>query len=76
MSCLPQNYRDKVEFANPKTMEEAIRQEKLRYTQFKQMTKLNKTCQNKKKGKLEHRKKGFKPSSFRLSRNYKKGVTQ
>ena len=25
MNCLPQNYKDKMEFANPKTMEEAIR---------------------------------------------------
>lgn len=43
MSCLPQNYRDKMEFANPKTMEEAIREKKLCYTQFKQRIELNKT---------------------------------
>lgn len=38
MSCLPQNYRDNMEFANPKNMEESIRQEILCHTQFKQMT--------------------------------------
>ena len=53
MNYLPQNYRDKLEFENPKTMEEVIMQEKLCYAQFKQRADLNKTWQNKKKEKLE-----------------------
>jgi hypothetical protein len=36
MSCLPQAYKDKIEFLNPKTMDEVIRHAKLCYTQFKQ----------------------------------------
>jgi hypothetical protein len=36
MSCLPQAYKDKIEFLNPKTMDEVIRHAKLCFTQFKQ----------------------------------------
>ena len=72
MSYIPQNYRDKMEFENPKTMEEAIRQEKLCYTQFKKQEELSKSWKTKKN--IGQRKKGFKPSPFRqLSRNYQYG---
>jgi hypothetical protein len=36
ISCLPQAYKDKIEFLNPKTMDEIIRHTKLCYTNFKQ----------------------------------------
>ena len=53
MSYIPQSYRDKMEFENPKIMKEAIIQAKLCYTQFKQCVELSKSWQNKKIEKLE-----------------------
>ena len=35
ISCLPQFYKDKLEYDNPKIMDEAIRREKLCYSQMK-----------------------------------------
>jgi hypothetical protein len=43
MSCFPQVYKDKIEFLNPKTMDEVIRHAKLCFTQFKQRTENAKT---------------------------------
>jgi hypothetical protein len=39
MICLPKSYRDKIEFLNPKIMDEIIRHPKLCYTQFKEVQK-------------------------------------
>jgi hypothetical protein len=50
MSCLPQAYKDKIEFLNPKTMDEIIRHAKLCYTQFKQRYENTKTWQNRNRG--------------------------
>jgi hypothetical protein len=36
ISFLPQIYRDKLDYDNPKTLDEAIRKEKLCYKQLKQ----------------------------------------
>ena len=56
MSCLPQAYEDKIEFLNPKTMDEVIRHAKLCFTQFKQRFKNKKSCQYKSKDKFDPKK--------------------
>ena len=35
LNCLPAVYREKIEFDNPKTMDEAVRKARLCYQQFK-----------------------------------------
>lgn len=65
ISYLPQIYQDKLEFYNPTTTDETIRKVKLCYNQLKYRNEINKSWQARKKEKIEHRKKGFKPSPFR-----------
>jgi hypothetical protein len=35
LSCLPASYKDRIEFDNPKTLEEAMRKDKLCFEQYK-----------------------------------------
>jgi hypothetical protein len=61
MSCLPQAYKDKIEFINPNMMDEVIRHTKLCYNQFKQRYENTKTWKDKNKNnKFDPRKKEFK----------------
>jgi hypothetical protein len=54
---------DKIEFDEPKTLEDTIQKEMYCYEKFKHKTKPNKDW--KKKGKLGYKKKGFKSSRFK-----------
>ena len=65
INCLPQFYNDKLEYDNPKTMDEEIRRAKLFSWQSKQRSKKTKSQQAKKKERHEQQKKGFEPSPFR-----------
>ena len=65
LSGLPQAYQDRIEFYEPRTLEEAIRKDKYFYEQSKGKPNYHRTWKDKKNGKSEHRKKDFKPSNFR-----------
>ena len=64
LSGLPQSYKDKIEFDKPRTLEEAIRKEMYCYDQNKRKLDNHKTWEEKKNGKFDQRKKGFKASHF------------
>jgi hypothetical protein len=64
LSCLPQSYKDIIEFDNPKTLNEVLRKERICYEQYKQRSENPKAWREKKQEKLNQRKKGFKPSPF------------
>ena len=65
LSGLPQSYRDRIEFQEPRTLEEAIRKAKYCYEKGKGKPDYHKSWKDKKNEKLDQRKKGFKPSSFK-----------
>ena len=60
-----QSYKDRIEFYEPRTLEEAIRKAKYYYEQSKGTPDFHKAWKDKKNKKFGQRKKGFKPSSFR-----------
>ena len=64
LSGLPQSYKDRIEFYEPKTLEEAIRKDKYCYEQSKVKPDYHKAWKDKKNEKFDQRKKGFKPSNF------------
>jgi hypothetical protein len=63
ISGLPQSYRDRIEFDEPRTLEDTIRKARYYYEQFKHRVEPHKDW--KKERKLGFKKKGFKPSRFR-----------
>ena len=65
LSGLPQYYKDKIEFYDPRTLEETIRKAQYCYEQSRGKPDYQKTWKDKKNEKSDQRKKGFKPSSFR-----------
>ena len=65
LSGLPQSYKDRIEFYEPRTLEEAIRKAKYCYEKSKGKLDYHKTWKDKKNDKSDQRKKGLKPSSFR-----------
>ena len=65
LSGLPQSYKDKIEFYEARTLEEAIRKAKYCYEQSRDKPDYQKTWKDKKNEKSDQRKKGFKPSKFR-----------
>ena len=65
LSGLPQSYKDRIEFYEPRTLEEAIRKAKYCYEQMKGKHDYQKTWKDKRNEKSNQRKKGFKPSNFR-----------
>ena len=62
---LPQSYKDRIEFYEPRTLEEAMRKAKYFYEQRKGKPDYHKTWKEKKNEKSNQRNKGFKPSNFR-----------
>ena len=64
LSGLPQSYKDRIEFYEPITLEEAIRKDKYCYEQSKVKPNYHKGWKDNKNEKLHQRKKGFKPSNF------------
>ena len=65
LSGLPQSYKDRIEFYEPRTLEEAIRKAKYCYEQSKGKLDYHKAWKDMKNENFGQRKKGFKPSSFR-----------
>ena len=64
LSGLPQSYKDRIEFDEPKTLEEAIRKAEYFYEQSKDKPNYHKAWKDKINEKFDQRKKGFKPSHF------------
>ena len=65
LSGLPHSYKDRIEFYEPSTLEEAIRKAKYCYEQSKGKPDHHKAWKDKKNENLDQRKKGFNPSRFR-----------
>ena len=65
LSGLPWSYKDRIEFYEPRTLEEAIRKAKYCYEQRKGKLDYHKAWKDKKNENFDQRKKGFKPSNFR-----------
>ena len=61
---LPQSYKDRIEFYEPRTLEEAIRKAKYCYEQSKGKPDYPKAWKDKKNEKFFERRKGFKASIF------------
>ena len=64
LSGLPQSYKDRIEFYEPITLEEAIRKAAYCYYQNKTKPDIHKAWKDKMNEKFNQRKKGFKPSHF------------
>ena len=65
LSGLPQAYRDRIEFDEPRSLEEAIRKAKYCYEQRKGKIDYHKAWKDKENEKFDQRNKGFKPSKFK-----------
>ena len=65
LSGLPQSYKGRIEFYEPRTLEEAIRKAKYFYEKSKGKPDYHKERKDKKNEKFDQRKKGFKPSRLR-----------
>ena len=65
LSGLPQSYKDKIEFYEPRNLEEAIKKAKYCYEESTGKLDYHKTWKDKRNEKFGQRKKGFKPYSFR-----------
>jgi hypothetical protein len=65
LSGLPSFYNDKIQYDNPKTLEETIRRAKYLYEQSKGRPFFQKALNDKMKDKKDQRQKGFKPPFFR-----------
>ena len=64
LSGLPQAYKDRIEFDEPRTLEEAIRKAKYCYDQNKRKPNSHKAWKDKRNENFDQRKKCFKPSHF------------
>ena len=65
LSGLPKFYKDRIEFYEPRTLEEAIRKAKYCYEQSKGKLDYHKTWKDKNNEKYDQRRKVFKPSNFK-----------
>ena len=65
LSGLPQYYKERIEFPEPRNMEEKIRKAKYFYEQSKGKPDYHKTWKDKNNENSDERKKAFKPSNFR-----------
>ena len=65
LSGLPHSYKDRIEFYEPRTLEEVIRKDNYCYEKSKGKPDYHNSWKDKKNDKIDQRKKGFKPSSFR-----------
>ena len=64
LSGVSQTYKDRIDFDEPRTLEEAIRKAKYCYDQNKRKPGLHKTWKDKSNEKFDQRKKCSKPSHF------------
>ena len=62
LSGLPQPYKDRIKFNEPRTLEEVIRNSKYCYDQNTSKPNFHKAWKDKKNEKFDQRKKGFKTS--------------
>jgi hypothetical protein len=69
LSGFPAFYKDKIQFDEPKTLEETIRKAKYLYDQSKGRAYFQKSWRDKKKDKQDQRKKGFQPPFFKNNPN-------
>jgi hypothetical protein len=67
LSGLPPYIVDKIQYDDPKTMEETIRRKKCLYEQQREKPTFRKAWEDKKKFKMDQRKKGTKPPFFKNS---------
>ena len=65
MSGLPQSYKDRIEFYEPRTLEEVIRKDKYFYDKSKRKPNYQKAWKNKMNEKSDQRKRCFKLPNFR-----------
>ena len=65
LSGFPYSYKDRIEFYEPRNLEEEIRKAKYYYEKIKGKHDYHKTWKDKNNEKYDQRKKGFKPSNFR-----------
>jgi hypothetical protein len=65
LSGLPYFISDKIQYDDPKTLEETIRRDKFLYEQHRGRPTFQRTWENKKKSMMDQRKKGSKPPFFR-----------
>ena len=65
LSVLPQPYKEKIEFDEPITLEEAIRKAKYCYDQSKRKPDYQKVWKKRMNENIDQRKRGFKPSNFK-----------
>jgi hypothetical protein len=73
LSGLPPFISDSIQYDDPKTLEEGIRRDKCLYEQHKGKSSYKRSWEDKKKSKMEQRKKGTKPPFFR--NNYQEHPT-
>jgi hypothetical protein len=52
LSCLPQSYKAKIEFDNPKSLSEVLRKARMSYDQYKQWSKFPKGWKDKKQDRM------------------------
>ena len=64
LSGLPQSYKDRIEFYEPQTLEEAIRKAKYCYKKINRKPDYQKAWKKKMNEKSNQRKRGFKPPNF------------
>ena len=69
LSGLPQSYKDRIEFYEPRSLEEVIRKAKNFYEQSKGKPDYHKTWKEKNNEKSDQRKKGFKLLTSGISRS-------
>ena len=62
---LSQSYKDRIEFYEPRTLEESIRKDNYCYEKSKGKPDYHKAWKDKKNEKFDQRNKGFIPSSFK-----------
>jgi hypothetical protein len=65
LSGIPSFYKDRIQFDEPRTLEEAIRKAKYLYEKNKGRVVVLKSWRDKKNDKVDQRKKGFKPPFFK-----------
>jgi hypothetical protein len=64
LSCLPQSYKDIIEFDNPNSLSEVFRKARMCYDQYKQRPEFPKDWKDKTQDRINQWKKGYQPTPF------------
>ena len=64
LSSLPQSYKERIEFDNPKSLNEVFGKTQMFYDQYKQRSEILKAWKDKKQDRMNQRNKGFQPTPF------------